>query len=60
MYSLKVIRTYSISDMLDSLDSVVDRNESPSPSTFPLGPNYPQTVPMKTAAPINGNDFIQC
>ena len=56
---MNVIRTHSIADMLDSLDSVVDRNESPSPSSFPLGPNYPQAVPMKTAAPSTGNIMIR-
>lgn len=37
-------------DMMDSLDSIVDRNESPSE---PFPGYAPQTAPMKTAAPIN-------
>ena len=53
------IETFSFADMLDSLDSVVDRNESPSPSAYPLGPNYPPTAPIKPAAPSNGNMFIK-
>ena len=42
---------YSILDMLDSMDSLVDRNESPSE---PFPGYAPQTAPIKTAAPTNG------
>ncbi len=42
-------------DMMDSLDSIVDRNESPSE---PFPGYAPQSVPMKTAAPTNGNYLL--
>ena len=37
--------------MLDSMDSLVDRNESPSE---PFPGYVPQTAPAKTALPPNG------
>ena len=43
--------------MMDSLDSMVDRNESPSE---PFPGYTPQTVPMKTAAPSNGKHMVIC
>ena len=44
-----------ILDMLDSMDSLVDRNESPSE---PFPGYVPQTAPAKTALPPNGKIFI--
>ena len=41
--------------MLDSLDSIVDRNESPSE---PFPGYAPQSVPMKTAPQVNGNLIV--
>ena len=42
---------FFVSDMLDSMDSLVDRNESPSE---PFPGYVPQSAPTKTAQPING------
>ena len=42
--------------MLDSMDSLVDRNESPSE---PFPGYVPQTAPAKTALPPNGKIFIK-
>ena len=53
---IHLIYLYTLSfstDMLDSLDSVVDRDESPTPSSFPLGPGYPQS-PIK----VNPGKYI--
>lgn len=44
-------KIYFVSDMLDSMDSLVDRNESPSE---PFPGYVPQSAPTKTAQPING------
>ncbi len=41
--------------MLDSLDFIVDRNESPSE---PFPGYAPQGVPMKTAVQANGNLIV--
>ena len=42
--------------MMDSLDSIVDRNESPSE---PFPGYTPQSVQMKTAVPSNGNLVVK-
>ena len=51
-----LLRVSFISDMLDSMDSLVDRNESPSE---PFPGYVPQTAPAKTALPPNGKIFIK-